>query len=140
MRIENYQMLSVLGTSVTGTVHKARELNSNRTVGLKVIDLNVAGNELVARRLLRGAKCIAACAHPSIVQVLAVGDFDGKFYVAMEFTEGGSLADRLDVTRYSKRALNCSFVMFALAASKLNCSGFTKSLCSNRVMYLRAHS
>ncbi len=46
-------------------------------------------------RFLREAEAAAGLRHVNIVQVYHVGDFEGRPYFAMEFVEGGSLAETL---------------------------------------------
>jgi serine/threonine-protein kinase len=81
-----------------GVVYQARELRLNRVVALKMIlAAEYAGAEAGAR-FLAEAESVARLHHPNVVQVFAFGDCDGRPYFAMEYVDGGSLADRLDGT------------------------------------------
>jgi serine/threonine protein kinase len=42
------------------------------------------------------AELAARVQHPNIVQVYEVGNYEGRPFLALEWVEGGSLADRLD--------------------------------------------
>ena len=48
-----------------------------------------------AQRFLAEAEAVAALQHPNIVQVFEFGQHDGLPYMALEYVNGGSLADRL---------------------------------------------
>jgi WD40 repeat protein len=93
-----YKVLDELGAGGMGVVYKSIHLPLNRVVALKMIRV-AASREDVAR--FRGeAEAAARLRHPNIVTVYEVGDFasrDGqpRPYLAMEFLEGGSLAQKL---------------------------------------------
>src|SRR5438270_11498681 len=48
------------------------------------------------RRFRLEAELAARVRHPNIVQVYEIGSYQGRPFLAMEWVEGGSLADRLD--------------------------------------------
>lgn len=94
--VPGYQILSLLGHGGMGVVYKARQANLNRTVALKMIlaGLHAAPEELT--RFRTEAEAMARLHHPNIVQIYEVGELPGQGpYFALEFIEGGSLADRL---------------------------------------------
>jgi serine/threonine protein kinase len=93
--LPGYQILGFLGRGGMGTVFKARQTNLNRLVALKMI---LAGSAASAKELARfhtEAEAVARLQHPHIVQIHDVGQHQGCPYLALEFVEGGTLAQKL---------------------------------------------
>ncbi|WP_248833070.1 serine/threonine-protein kinase [Frankia sp. Mgl5] len=83
----------VLGRGSFGTVYRAaeRQLDSERTVALKVIDPadSVADDRALRRdRFLREVRALGAGHHPHIVPVYRVGELDGLLFLAMPLLPG----------------------------------------------------
>ncbi|MCI0458773.1 MAG: protein kinase [Gemmataceae bacterium] len=96
--IPGYEMLAVLGHGAAGVVYKARHLQLNRLVALKMI-LGAEHERPEDRLRFRiEGELIARLHHPNIVQIHEVGSHAGRLFFALEFVDGGSLADRLDGT------------------------------------------
>ena len=93
--VPGYEILSELGRGGMGVVYKARQLRLTRTVALKMILAGEFASAEVTRRFLSEAEIVARLAHPNIVQVFDFGDVKERAYFAMEYVEGGTLADRL---------------------------------------------
>jgi serine/threonine protein kinase len=89
-----YEVLDLLKCGLTGNVYKARQMSLNRTVALKMIPLRTQGDADALARFRREAEVIAQLQHPNIVQVYDLGEQKGQPYFAMEFVDGGSLADK----------------------------------------------
>ena len=94
-RLGPYQILSALGTGGMGEVYKARDTRLDRTVAIKVLPADVAGDPELRARFEREARAIAALNHPHICTHHDVGDQDGIDYLVMEHLEGETLAARL---------------------------------------------
>jgi CHASE2 domain-containing sensor protein/class 3 adenylate cyclase len=93
--VPGYEIVRELGRGGMGVVYLAREVALDRTVALKMIlDAGPAGSP-ERERLRREAQSVASLQHPNIVQVHAVGEQDGRPYLALEYCGGGSLKDRL---------------------------------------------
>jgi eukaryotic-like serine/threonine-protein kinase len=78
-----------------GVVYKALHLSLKRTVALKMV---LAGGHAGPHELTRFRTEVEAAArlqHPNIVQIHEVGEADGHLYCALEFVEGGNLANKL---------------------------------------------
>jgi WD40 repeat protein len=93
--VAGYAIESVLGRGGMGVVYKAQHLALKRTVALKMV---LAGGHAGAQEMARfriEAEAVARLQHPNIVQIHEVGEADGHPYLALEFVEGGSLAQKL---------------------------------------------
>jgi serine/threonine-protein kinase len=67
----------------------------NRVVALKMILAGAQASPDELARFYREARAVARLRHPNIVQVHDIGTQEGRPYFALEYVEGGSLADRL---------------------------------------------
>jgi len=101
-RFAGYEILSELGKGGMGIVYKARQLNPERLVALKVIradrleELSDRERRRWIDRFHREAQLVAALDRPAhIVNLYEVGEWDSQPYFTMRLVEGGSLAQRL---------------------------------------------
>ena len=91
-QIPGYDILEKIGQGGMGEVYLARELRLNRIVALKVFPF---GDPERITRFQMEAETAALLKHPNIVQVYQAGSFQGRFYISLEYVEGGDLAQRL---------------------------------------------
>jgi predicted Ser/Thr protein kinase len=95
-KIGRYEILGELGRGAMGTVYRAQDPAMGRVVALKTI-ISVAlaseqGNEF-RERFYREARAAGALAHPGIVAVFDVGEYEGVPFLVMEFITGRTLDD-----------------------------------------------
>lgn len=101
-RIGPYEVLEEIGRGGMGIVYRARHLELDRIVALKMI--SPSQNDRNHRlRFRREAESAARLQHPNIVQVYEVGEENGVSYLAMEYVAGGSLEERLNGPPLSER-------------------------------------
>jgi serine/threonine protein kinase len=89
-----YEILELAGCTVLGMVYKARQLSLNRLVTLKTISARAQTEPDRLARFRAEAEVAAHLQHPHIVQIIDLGQQDGQPYIALEFVDGGTLADR----------------------------------------------
>ncbi len=93
--IPGYKIKKRLGRGGMATVFLAVQHPMNRQVALKIMSNQLGEDSVWAKRFIQEAQVIAQLTHPNVVPVFDVGTHDGKFYISMEYLEGGSLKDRM---------------------------------------------
>lgn len=95
--IGRYEILGELGKGAMGKVYRAQDPNIGRVVALKTMRLDVHGTDDVEilRRFKHEAKLAGVLNHGNIVTIYDAGEFDGVFYMAMEYLEGSTLQTML---------------------------------------------
>lgn len=86
------------------SVYLALQESLGRSVAVKVLDR--IGSPQHASRFLHEARIIASLQHHNIITIHDVGTVADRHYIAMEYLEGGSLADRIDEGMSPKQALD----------------------------------
>jgi serine/threonine-protein kinase len=81
-----------------GVVYKARDVRLHRIVAIKMIVAGGYAGYEERTRFLTEARAVARFNHPNIIQIYEVGEHEGLPFFAMEFCDGGSLADKLKGT------------------------------------------
>jgi serine/threonine protein kinase len=82
----------LLGSGAMGAVFRARQISLDKTVAIKVLHGEHAGDPQFAARFQREAKAASRLNHPNSMQVLDYGaEPDGLLYIAMEYLDGRSL-------------------------------------------------
>jgi serine/threonine protein kinase len=90
---DHFVVIETLGVGGMGTVYKARDMQLDRFVALKLLRRDLGGEEDHKTRLQEEARIAAAVNHPCVIQVFDSGTDHGQFYVVMELVDQGSLDD-----------------------------------------------
>ncbi|MBL8133932.1 MAG: serine/threonine protein kinase [Anaerolineae bacterium] len=93
-KLGDYVIQEILGRGGMAHVYRGYDPNLQRFAAVKVIDsqmLSKGHEEEYRARFRREARAIARLTHPNIVGVYQFGEFDGLYYMAMEFIEGRDL-------------------------------------------------
>ncbi len=98
-RIGPYELLEVIGRGGMGVVYRARHVEVNRIVALKMIASGGFASEAEIVRFRGEAEAASNLEHPNIVPILDVNKHAGRPYYTMRLMTGGSLARRLKKSR-----------------------------------------
>ncbi|HEX4734589.1 MAG TPA: protein kinase, partial [Thermoleophilaceae bacterium] len=86
-----YRVLSRLGSGGMADVYCAEDLQLGRRVALKVLYRRFAEDQEFVERFRREASSAAGLQHQHVVSVYDRGEWDGTYWIAMEYLEGRSL-------------------------------------------------
>jgi len=97
-RIASYILLEPLGHGGMAVVYRARQESLDRTVAVKVLSENLAASTEFMERFRREARTAANLRHPNVITVHDFGEDErGVPYLVLEYIEGPTLADLMDV-------------------------------------------
>jgi hypothetical protein len=95
-RLGPYEIDVLLGVGGMGEVYRARDARLDRTVAVKVLLSEVAGDPDMLSRFEREARAVAALDHAHICGIYDVGSVEGTHYLVMPHLDGRTLAARLE--------------------------------------------
>jgi len=90
-----HRIEGVAGRGGMGVVYRARQLDLDRLVALKLIAPALAQDDGFRERFIAESRAAAAIEHPNVVPIYYAGDADGRLYIAMRFVEGEDLRTRV---------------------------------------------
>src|SRR6185295_5334693 len=96
-----YKILDLIGIGRMGELYRARDTRAGRTVALRVVADEIAGDPARRESYLEDARAAAALSHPNIAAVYEIGSDQGRLFVVSEFVPGDTLK-----TVIAGRALN----------------------------------
>jgi eukaryotic-like serine/threonine-protein kinase len=86
-----YRVLHRVGSGGMAEVYCAQDLQLGRKVALKVLYRRFAEDQEFVERFRREASSAAGLQHQHVVSVYDRGEYDGTYYIAMEYLDGRSL-------------------------------------------------
>src|SRR5262245_31745779 len=95
-RIGGYPIERELGRGGMGIVYLGRDTKLGRAVAIKVLPEAFAADPERLARFDREAKLLASLHHPHIAGIYGLEESDGRRFLALEFVEGPTLAERLE--------------------------------------------
>jgi len=87
-----YEILAELGRGGMALVYRARDLQLEREVAVKVLPFTLAFDADFVERFQREARLSAQLEHPNIIPIYRVGQSGRVIYFVMKFLRGGSLS------------------------------------------------
>ncbi len=88
-----YRVLSRLGSGGMADVYLAEDQLLGRSLAVKVLHHHFAEDQEFVERFRREASSAAGLSHPNIVGIFDRGEWDGTYYIAMEYVPGRSLKE-----------------------------------------------
>ena len=89
-----YEIIGTIGGGGMGSVYKARDSRLDRTVAIKVVSDNRAGQEF-QQRLRKEAKAASALSHQNIIAIYDILGLEDGEAIVMEYVPGQSLREVL---------------------------------------------
>lgn len=80
-----YRLLELIGEGGMAQVYRAEDSILCRTVAIKILRTQYAGDAEFVERFRREARAAASLSHPNIVNIFDVGQENGTDYIVMEY-------------------------------------------------------
>ena len=91
-----YEALSQVGAGGTGVVYKARDLETDEIIALKILKPEIATDPAVQEHFRRELCLARKITHKNVCRIHDFSRSNGTAYASMEFVEGESLLSRLN--------------------------------------------
>jgi serine/threonine-protein kinase PpkA len=93
--LPGYRIVRSISESKRAHVYLAEQTSLQRLVALKVLSGEVSDNEASRKRVIEDGKAAARLTHPNLLSVFDIGEADGRYYIATEYVQGGTLRERM---------------------------------------------
>jgi serine/threonine-protein kinase len=104
---DRYRLTKKLGEGGMGEVYEAQHIYIEKRVALKLLRPEIMSNQEAVTRFYQEARSASAIGHDNIVEIDDFGKLpDGRVYLSMEYLEGESLNDALQMPMDLGRALD----------------------------------
>jgi serine/threonine-protein kinase PpkA len=93
MKIPGYSLLELIATGGTTSIYLGIEKSLDRKVAIKI--LNKVDEKELLERFIEEGNIVASLNHKNVISVHDIGQIRNCHYIAMEYMENGSLADKI---------------------------------------------
>ena len=87
----HYKILDRIGAGGLGDVYRARDTRLGRTVAIKVVAADVAGDPARRARLVHDARATVVLSHPNIAALYEIGEDQDQLFLVFEYVPGETL-------------------------------------------------
>jgi eukaryotic-like serine/threonine-protein kinase len=94
-QLGHYLILAKIGAGGMGEVYRARDLQLDREVALKVLPTGMLADEAARKQFRKEALALAKLNHPNIETVFEFASQDGVDFLAMELIPGAAISERI---------------------------------------------
>ena len=95
MELNGYRIIEKIGEGGMGTVYKSYDLNLERYVALKAIHNYLTSSVDIVARFKQEARIQASLIHPNIISLFNLFQYDGLYFMVMEYVDGETLSKRI---------------------------------------------
>ncbi|MFD3542926.1 serine/threonine-protein kinase [Streptomyces sp. NPDC058662] len=88
LQLAGYELQREIGRGPSGVVCIARDIRLDRKVALKLLDPDIARNEILSQNFIRDSRLASSIDHPHIAPIFDVGEDSGILYIAMRYIAG----------------------------------------------------
>ena len=101
--VAGHRIVRLVGRGGMGVVYEAVEESLGRTVALKLVAPERAGEPGFRERFIAESRLAASIDHPNVLPVFKAGEEDGVLYLAMRFVDGADLRSLVRAARPDAR-------------------------------------
>jgi serine/threonine-protein kinase len=95
-----YRIIGLLGRGGMGEVYRADDLKLGQPVALKFLPPALATDPVRREFFIAEVRITRGLAHPNICRVYDISDFEGRYFLSMEFVDGEDLASLIQRIGY----------------------------------------
>ena len=89
--LAGHRLEAIIGRGGMGVVYRARDLDLDRVVALKVIAPEFASDRDFRDRFKRESQLAASIRHPNVISIYRAGEEDEQLFITMDYVEGTDL-------------------------------------------------
>lgn len=90
-----YALQSLVGVGGMGSVYRARDIELDEVVALKLLRRDKINGAGVLARFRQEVRLARRITHRNIARMYDIGDYEGEKFLTMEFVDGDTLASRI---------------------------------------------
>src|SRR5439155_16653425 len=98
-----YEILQILGQGGMGAVYKARDIELDRLLAVKVIRPELAGDPKTLQRFKQELILARQITHKNVIRIFDLGTHEGFKFITMEFVEGRDLSSLVEERRFTPK-------------------------------------
>jgi serine/threonine protein kinase len=91
-----YELLELVGAGGAGTVYRARDVELDELVALKVLRKELVRSADTVQRFRSEVKLARRVTHRNVARMFDIGEHEGERFLTMEFVEGQMLSAQID--------------------------------------------